>query len=189
MSAVPKPDPDLEIRAHRPGRRGSRPGQPTFRLLLPPALPLRDRALQDRSAAAGGDPPGALRGLPPRPRAESARASQGRCINALAPPGGRNQYHRKSAGSARLINRLRHTGKSQEVDQCPRTFEKVYGCLAASRVASSMGAAVEGWHADQISATYGYLERAAALYPLLATAASPGSACPARPRTASSARS
>jgi ADP-ribosylglycohydrolase len=38
-------------------------------------------------------------------------------------------------------------------------FEKVYGCLAASRVASSMGAAVEGWHADKIVATYGYLEK------------------------------
>lgn len=38
-------------------------------------------------------------------------------------------------------------------------FEKVYGCLAASRVASSMGAAVEGWHADKIVSTYGYLEK------------------------------
>lgn len=40
----------------------------------------------------------------------------------------------------------------------PSTFEKIYGCLAASRVASSMGAAVEGWHADKIVSTYGYLE-------------------------------
>lgn len=41
----------------------------------------------------------------------------------------------------------------------PALFEKVYGCLAASRVASAMGAAVEGWHADQIVAAYGFLEK------------------------------
>ena len=41
----------------------------------------------------------------------------------------------------------------------PTLFEKVYGCLAASRVASSMGAVVEGWHADKIVATYGFLEK------------------------------
>ncbi len=39
----------------------------------------------------------------------------------------------------------------------PTLFEKVYGCLAASRVASAMGAAVEGWHADKIVAAYGFL--------------------------------
>jgi ADP-ribosylglycohydrolase len=43
--------------------------------------------------------------------------------------------------------------------EMPTLFEKVYGCLAASRVASSMGAAVEGWHADKIIATYGFLEK------------------------------
>jgi ADP-ribosylglycohydrolase len=41
----------------------------------------------------------------------------------------------------------------------PTLFDKVYGCLAASRVASSMGAAVEGWHAERIAATYGFLDR------------------------------
>ncbi len=41
----------------------------------------------------------------------------------------------------------------------PALFEKVYGCLAASRVASAMGAAVEGWHADKIVAAYGFLDR------------------------------
>jgi ADP-ribosylglycohydrolase len=41
----------------------------------------------------------------------------------------------------------------------PTLFEKVYGCLAASRVASAMGAAVEGWHSDQIVAAYGFLDR------------------------------
>lgn len=38
-------------------------------------------------------------------------------------------------------------------------YEKVYGCLAASRVASSMGAAVEGWHMDRIVETHGYVDR------------------------------
>jgi ADP-ribosylglycohydrolase len=47
----------------------------------------------------------------------------------------------------------------QQEDEMPTLFEKVYGCLAASRVASSMGAAVEGWHADKIAGTYGYLEK------------------------------
>ncbi len=41
----------------------------------------------------------------------------------------------------------------------PTLFNKIYGCLAASRVASAMGAAVEGWHADQIAAAYGFLEK------------------------------
>jgi ADP-ribosylglycohydrolase len=41
----------------------------------------------------------------------------------------------------------------------PTLYEKVYGCLAASRVASAMGAAVEGWHADRIKETYGWVDR------------------------------
>lgn len=41
----------------------------------------------------------------------------------------------------------------------PTLYEKVYGCLAASRVASAMGAAVEGWHAERIEQTYGYVDR------------------------------
>lgn len=41
----------------------------------------------------------------------------------------------------------------------PTLLEKVYGCLAASRVASAMGAAVEGWHADRIVAAYGFLDK------------------------------
>ncbi len=41
----------------------------------------------------------------------------------------------------------------------PTLYEKVYGCLAASRVASAMGAAVEGWHADRIKSTYGWVDR------------------------------
>jgi ADP-ribosylglycohydrolase len=41
----------------------------------------------------------------------------------------------------------------------PTLYEKVYGCLAASRVASAMGAAVEGWSADRIVETYGFVDR------------------------------
>lgn len=41
----------------------------------------------------------------------------------------------------------------------PNLYEKIYGCLAASRVGSAMGAAVEGWHADKIQAAHGFLER------------------------------
>lgn len=41
----------------------------------------------------------------------------------------------------------------------PGLYDKIYGCLAASRVASAMGAAVEGWHAERIKAEYGFLDR------------------------------
>ena len=41
----------------------------------------------------------------------------------------------------------------------PTMYEKVYGCLAASRVASAMGAAVEGWSPERIQETYGFVDR------------------------------
>jgi ADP-ribosylglycohydrolase len=41
----------------------------------------------------------------------------------------------------------------------PTLYEKVYGCLAASRVASSMGAAVEGWSPERIKETYGFVDK------------------------------
>ena len=41
----------------------------------------------------------------------------------------------------------------------PTLYEKVYGCLAASRVASAMGAAVEGWNPDRIKETYGFVDK------------------------------
>lgn len=38
-------------------------------------------------------------------------------------------------------------------------FEKVYGAIAASRIASSMGANCEGWSVEQIEAKYGRIDR------------------------------
>jgi len=38
-------------------------------------------------------------------------------------------------------------------------YEKIYGCLAASRVGSAMGAAVEGWMPERIQREYGVLDR------------------------------
>ena len=38
-------------------------------------------------------------------------------------------------------------------------YDKIYGCLAASRVGSAMGAAVEGWSPERIQETYGYVDR------------------------------
>ena len=38
-------------------------------------------------------------------------------------------------------------------------YEKIYGCLAASRAASAMGAVVEGWTPERIRETYGYVDR------------------------------
>jgi ADP-ribosylglycohydrolase len=40
----------------------------------------------------------------------------------------------------------------------PSLYEKIYGCLAASRVASAMGAAVEGWSPERIQEAYGFVE-------------------------------
>lgn len=37
--------------------------------------------------------------------------------------------------------------------------DKIYGCIAASHIGSSMGAAVEGWHKDRISEKYGVLDK------------------------------
>lgn len=41
----------------------------------------------------------------------------------------------------------------------PTLYEKVYGCLAASRVASAMGAPVEGWSPERIKETHGYVDK------------------------------
>ncbi|MBN1402427.1 MAG: ADP-ribosylglycohydrolase family protein, partial [Anaerolineae bacterium] len=38
-------------------------------------------------------------------------------------------------------------------------YEKIYGCLAASRIGSAMGAAVEGWSPERIAETYGFVDR------------------------------
>jgi ADP-ribosylglycohydrolase len=41
----------------------------------------------------------------------------------------------------------------------PGLYDKIFGCLAASRVGSAMGAAVEGWSPERIQETYGYVDR------------------------------
>jgi len=46
----------------------------------------------------------------------------------------------------------------------PPLFDRIFGCLAASRVGSAMGAAVEGWSPERIRDTYGYVDR---FYPYL----------------------
>ncbi len=38
-------------------------------------------------------------------------------------------------------------------------FDKVYGCLAGSRIGSAMGAAVEGWDMDRIAREYGIFDK------------------------------
>jgi len=38
-------------------------------------------------------------------------------------------------------------------------FDKIYGCLAGSRIASAMGAAVEGWDMDRIVKKYGVFDK------------------------------
>jgi ADP-ribosylglycohydrolase len=41
----------------------------------------------------------------------------------------------------------------------PGLFDKIYGCLAGSRIASAMGAAVEGWDMDRITKKYGVFDK------------------------------
>jgi len=43
-------------------------------------------------------------------------------------------------------------------------FDKIYGCLAGSRIGSAMGAAVEGWDMDKIAAKYGIFDRLVAYH-------------------------
>ena len=73
LSAVPKPDPRARSRRQPLRGRGRQPGRAAERLLLSPALPLRDRHLHDRSARLRGDRARAMGGLPPRPGAAAAR--------------------------------------------------------------------------------------------------------------------
>lgn len=44
----------------------------------------------------------------------------------------------------------------------PDLFASIYGCLAASRIGSAMGAAVEGWAREKVADAYGYVDR---MYP------------------------
>lgn len=41
----------------------------------------------------------------------------------------------------------------------PGLFDKIYGCLAGSRIASAMGAVVEGWDMDKIVNKYGVFDK------------------------------
>jgi ADP-ribosylglycohydrolase len=45
-----------------------------------------------------------------------------------------------------------------------RLFDKIYGCLAGSRIASAMGAAVEGWDMDRIAKKYGVFDKLVAYH-------------------------
>ncbi|MHC4888039.1 MAG: ADP-ribosylglycohydrolase family protein [Planctomycetota bacterium] len=63
----------------------------------------------------------------------------------------------KSA-SAAIVNRKK--GKSSR----PGLFDKIYGCLAGSRIASAMGAAVEGWNMDRIAKKHGVFDKLVAYH-------------------------
>jgi len=43
-------------------------------------------------------------------------------------------------------------------------FDKIYGCLAGSRIGSAMGAAVEGWDMDKIANKYGIFDKLVAYH-------------------------
>ncbi len=49
--------------------------------------------------------------------------------------------------------------KKKEDSLHPELFDKIYGCLAGSRIASAMGAAVEGWDMDRIIKKYGVFDK------------------------------
>ena len=46
----------------------------------------------------------------------------------------------------------------------PGLFDKIYGCLAGSRIGSAMGAAVEGWDMDRIAKKYGLFDKLVAYH-------------------------
>jgi len=46
----------------------------------------------------------------------------------------------------------------------PDLFDKIYGCLAGSRIGSAMGAAVEGWDMNKIAEKYGVLDKLVAYH-------------------------
>ena len=46
----------------------------------------------------------------------------------------------------------------------PGLFDKIYGCLSGSRIASAMGAAVEGWDMDRIAKKYGVFDKLVAYH-------------------------
>jgi ADP-ribosylglycohydrolase len=50
-------------------------------------------------------------------------------------------------------------GKTKVGPATSDLFDKVYGCLAGSRIGSAMGAAVEGWDMDRIAKQYGIFDK------------------------------
>ena len=54
--------------------------------------------------------------------------------------------------------------KQKENSSRPKLFDKIYGCLAGSRIASAMGAAVEGWDMDRIAEKYGGFDKLVAYH-------------------------
>jgi len=46
----------------------------------------------------------------------------------------------------------------------PGLFDKIYGCLAGSRIGSAMGAAVEGWDMNKIANKYGIFDKLVAYH-------------------------
>ena len=69
----------------------------------------------------------------------------------------------------------------------PTLYEKVYGCLAASRVRIIDGRGGGGWSPERIKETYGFVDGTRIC--TMRTGASIGSVRPEPPRTASSGRS
>jgi len=50
-------------------------------------------------------------------------------------------------------------GRRKAVPEGADLFDKIYGCLAGSRIGSAMGAAVEGWDMDKITKQYGIFDK------------------------------
>lgn len=63
----------------------------------------------------------------------------------------------KSAPAAAIEKSKRNSSK-------PGLFDKIYGCLAGSRIGSAMGAAVEGWDMDRIAKKYGLFDKLVAYH-------------------------
>lgn len=64
-----------------------------------------------------------------------------------------------AAATDALVPALTANEKKTADPAKPTLFDKIYGCLAGSRIGSAMGAAVEGWDMDRIAQKYGIFNK------------------------------
>lgn len=77
----------------------------------------------------------------------------------------RRQFFRSAGVAAVGVTTVAEAaGRKKREPTASDMFDKIYGCLAGSRIGSAMGAAVEGWHMDRIAKEYGVFDRLVAYH-------------------------